>query len=291
MARKTMQSWITEALIDEDKESKISMLALVHFRGQAEQELHVVKFGSRQWTAKALADLFRGKAETYAQDLTGVQEFCLLAFYNKGEAEARFPFRINGEQEYGGLATEGPTGQGLVQQAMRHTEAMVQSCFRANAAMHDNQAAMIGQLSGMLQKTFSERNEAYELVTKLTMAIAQGRHEGRIKELEYERSSGERKELFRLLPALTNTITGKEVFPQETADSALIDALVESLDEQGIQTLSSVVPKQLWGAIAARMVPVLERRKAQRENDQRILKSGIDPETDASGDIAETAAE
>lgn len=290
MARKTMQAWIQEALTDEDKEGKCTALVLVHFVGSTEREIHAVKFGGRQWTAKDLANLFRGKAETYSQDLTGVQEFCLLGFYNKGEPEARFPFRINGENDYGGLSTEGPTGTGLVQQAMRHTEAMVQACFRANASMHDNQAAMISSLSNMLQRTFQERNEAYELVTKLTLSITQGQHDGRMKELEFKRSSDERREMMRMLPALANTITGKEVFPQETADSALIDALIESLDEKGIETLASVVPKHLWGAMASRMLPVLERKKAQRDNDARILKSGVDPEVDAGGDVTESAA-
>ena len=140
--KQALADWIREALDDPDKEGPCTALSLVHVTGTSGgpfyEEIHTVKIGSKAYDPHALDKMFMHKAQSYAQELTGVQSFCLFAFYNNlSEPGAKHPLRISGELDFGGLATEGPTESGKTSQNMRLTEAIVQGSFRQNTVTFD----------------------------------------------------------------------------------------------------------------------------------------------------------
>lgn len=285
MARQTIEQWIHEVLTDPDKNGPCTAIALVHRVGVKEQELHSTKLGGRQWDAKGLAKMFLSKAENYASELPGVQTFNLLAFYgDRSEWEAIKPFMVNGEADTGGLATEGPTKEGFLQQCMRHTEAMTQMALRNNQAVMQ---AMQGMMEQVVRENMSlrrENQEATTIVRDAVIRLTESKEDRAMKRAEYERKTAERQQWLSFGPALINAILGREVFPQASADTALVDMIANSLEEDDLQKLaaSGVIKPHLLGPLAQRMAQTLEKRRLAQGQAAEALKH-VDPELDAMG--------
>lgn len=283
MAKQTLENWIHEAMIDIDKEKGISMMSLVHMVGQGEREIHSTKFGAKQWTARDLAQLFRHKAESYCQEIPGVQSFCLLAFYEQDEPEARHPFMVSGETDLNGLSTEAPDEKGFRMQGMRHVEAITQLNHRSIHHVLDTMARMNENLMKENLDVRKENREGFALMKDLIAAQALNKHEYRIKEMEFERSTEERKKWLDFAPVLVNTILGSEVFPQSTEDSALLETIADSLSEEDLIKLTSVLKPEILGPISARFEKHFKAKKLKAATATNLLK-GKDPADDAAGD-------
>jgi hypothetical protein len=252
--------------------------------GTLEKEIHSVRLGAgKNVHEKQLAELFQHKAESYCQDIPGVQTFGLLAFYGKGEAEARHPFLINSEPDYGGLSTEGPTNQGQIQQMMRHNETAMQIAFRQSNAAFEQLNLNMRIMSEIASKALTENRDYLEVVTKLVLERSTNDHDNRMKQLEFERASEERKNLMRSAPALLNTIFGREVFPQATEDTALIETIADKLSPEDIEKLAGIVPVELLGPLMNRFQKAFEAKQLKRSQEQRLLAK-VNPEDDAAGD-------
>lgn len=283
MAKQTLENWIHEAMIDIDKEKPISMFSLVHMVGQGEREIHTTRLGSKQWTARDLAALFRHKAENYCQEIPGVQSFCLLAFYEQDEAEARHPFMVSGDTDLHGLSTEGPDEKGIRMQGMRHVEAITQLNHRSIHHVLDTMAKMNENLMRENLEVRKENREGFAIMKDLIAAQALNKHEYRMKEMEFERSSSERKKWLDFAPSLINTILGSEVFPQSTEDSALLEAIADSLSEDDLIKLTSVLKPEILGPISARFEKHFKNKQLKAKTATNLLK-GKDPADDAAGD-------
>ena len=191
--KQTLEQWIDEAMTDEEKGPKISAISLVHLKGQQELEIHSIAFGARKWTPKELSQIFRHKAETYSEEIPGVQTFNLQAFYGGDEPRAWKPFTVNGAQDYnGGLSTEGPTPQGLVQQLMRHNEVQFQVYMRAQANLGTAQAQQVQALMDQNQSLQGTVKDFFDVLQKLLLERMTKSHDFRLKELEYQRSTAAR---------------------------------------------------------------------------------------------------
>lgn len=279
--KKTLETWIRERLTDPDKVQQCTAFVLDHMIGQTAQPLHSKRLGSQPVDPHDLAEFFRDVAETHAQDLPGVQTFRMCAFYgDSGFPEAQFPFTVAGKTEFDGLMTEGPDGKGLVAQSMRHSEAIVQLAFRQTQAIFETSERTIRALSDQNSQLMLENREALEVVKSLLLAQADNAHAHRMAELQFQRSSAERQKWLAFGPALVNTILGREVFPQSTADTALIETIADQLTTEQIEQLSGSIPPTLWGPLAARMNKYLESKSVSRPTN--LLK--CDPEADAAGE-------
>lgn len=289
MARKTMDHWIRESLTDPDKDGPCTMLSLVHMVGMQQKEIHTTRLGGgKSWTEKQLSELFRDKASTYAQDLPGVQTFNVLAFYGgRTTPEASFPFLVNPEAAQHGLATESPTEMGRLQQKMRHEEAGMQQIYRRQQVLDEYSLGIIEKQGVMIAGLLEENRDAFQIVKEMLMEQATQRHTREMERLQFERATAERKKLMAFVPPLVNTVTGKEVFPQSTSDSALIEMAAETLSEDKIQQLAAILPPELLGPLAARMAEHLQKKRAAEEQKDRLLSMNgghPDPEGDAAGD-------
>lgn len=288
----TLEQWIVEALNDPDKEGELTMISCIHVIGQAEREVHTVKFGGKKWTPHELADLFMRKCKNTVQDLTGVQYFALLPFYgHRSQPEGRKPFRLQGETELGGqMGTEGPTGTGLTQQAMRHMEAIMALTVRQSAILFEAQNTTIHALSTQLDKTRTENIQAFDAVKNLLMEKATNQHQNRMEALNYKRQTDERSALWKLAPAALNRLTGREIVPESMADTALIETIAEHIASNpqagdAMMRVAQSFPPQLMGMFASRLEQIMKKKREQEEKDEQILNSnGMDPEADAAGE-------
>jgi hypothetical protein len=286
--RVTLESWIKDAVTDDDKEGHITMLACVHISHGAERdEIHAVRFSGKTWTAKELARLFRGKAEAYAQNIPGMQGFALLAFYGgRDEAEAKHRFNVMGEGEYGddGVGiTEGPDAKGLLGQGMRHLEIATQTMMRQTAIVLDASNRTIAALTDQNEKLMRENHEALSVVKEIVMSQVQSQQEFKMKQMDHLRSTEERKKWLTFAPALINSLLGREVFPQSTADTSLVETIAEALSEKDIQQLAGSLPPHLWGPLATRFTSVLQTKRESQETQKQLIET-TDPVAEAGGD-------
>lgn len=275
MQKQTLDQWIREALIDPDKDGACTAISLVHMPG--EKEIHTVKFGAKPRDPKELASLFRGKAESYAAEITGVQTFNLLAFYDqRSEPQARKPILVKGHDEYDGMVTEGPDAKGQTMQGMRHLEVVMQMGLRHTSNLLEGSSKTIDALLRQNQQLMQENRDSFDIVKQLMIKQIEGDHTRRMESLAYERASAERAKWLGMAPGLVNTLFGKEIFPQNTADSALIEGMLESLEnlpDHAINVLASNVKPEVWGPLADRLTQRMRTRRLKREETEAITQT------------------
>jgi len=250
--------------------------------GMTEQEVHSVKIGAKAWNATELGALFKHKADGYAQELAGVQSFCLLAFFGglSSSPGARRPFRVNGDTEFGGLATEGPHSQGQLQQGMRLTEAIVQGSFRQNSITYDVMLRYMEQQTRMNVRLADQNEKLFNLL---------GENHVRFMEMQ-QRVMGveERKQLLGMAPALVNAIAGENLFPVAAEENSLIAELANDLTPERVQALQQALPPKVWAMLVTRLTRVLEEKKAAQQSAQEtgesILAQGVEAESDVVGE-------
>lgn len=287
--RKTMNVWIREAMNDADKDGQCVMMSLLHMVGSQSRELHCTKFsGSKSWTPDQLADMFRSKAETYAQDLPGVQTFNLVAFYGTStEPQAFYPFLVKPESDGAGLVTEAPTEMGRLQQKMRWEEGLLSQVYQRQARQDEFMMRLLENLAKQNAALMTENHDAYTIVKDLLMQKGLDDHNRAMQQLQYQRDSEERKKLISFAPVLINTLLGREVFPTSTTDSVLIDQIAENITEEQIAMLSQFIKPEVGGPLAERMRAHLEKKRKEEEAQVRIkgmlANQGLDPLADAAG--------
>ncbi len=299
MARQTLEGWLLEAMTDEEKgmvenpETKAQepvkcyRIALMHLTGLVLNEVHTIDFGAKSWTPKELEKLFRGKAESFAQDLPGAQTFKLLAFYGtSAEPQAAHPFLIEGQTEHPGITTEGPNGTGVVQQAMRHLESRISMADKAaqvafqNIAQASNAWAGVAQMmAGQVVTLTKENNEVMTLFKQMTIEKAAADHSNKMAQLEFERKTAERRKLMTFVPVLANTVAGREVFPQSTADTALVEAIIDKFSLEEIAKLGMLLPPEVMGPLSARAEKRLKEQRQLRE-EAEVIAGVLPKQTD-----------
>jgi hypothetical protein len=265
MARKriTIEQWITEALSDPDKGKACTALSLVHVRGVGQEEVHTKPLTGTV-KAKDLAEFFIARATGFAQDLAGIQTFRLLAFYGSNEPQGAFPFTVaDGELTGGGesaFAKHEPTQTGLIGQLMKHNEQTMAMALDLAKTMA---VSAVQREAAMRQ----EVSEAQLIVRDVIMNMRKEAHEWRLKELEFQRSSDERRMLGKALPSIINHLSGREVLAGSYADSELLDALAMRVKPEMLQQLiaMNILTQEQGTLLAARFAQAVEERKKEVE--------------------------
>jgi hypothetical protein len=269
---KTLELWIKEALSDDEKDGLCTALGLVYRKPEGgTKEIHTVKLTGKTWEPKNLADLFTGKAETFAQDLPGRQTFEILAFYGgRREAEAQHPFGVqDGEISAGGAGRsikETPDNVGLTAQLMRHLERKDEALQGIIAGFSAVTLQMHQRTIEREEKMRDEVNEAYTIVREMIMDRKKADFDMEMAKLKYQRDSVNQERLMKQAPGLINVAAGREVFPQSTADTALMDALalrftpehVDAMVAMGMMTAEESGPLKLRIAQAHEQAKKLE---------------------------------
>jgi hypothetical protein len=275
--RKSIADFIRQCATDDDKDKPLSQIVLVHMIGASPKQLHEKKI-TPNLDIDGTAEMFRGKAEVYAQDLPGAQMFQLLAFFGTNEPQAFFPFSLSGLAIQEGITTEAPTPSGSLQQMMRHIETLYQVNLRTSTQLHDSQYRVIDQMAARQEQYMRESNEAREMILNIALRQATENHEHQMRELEYERQTKEREKFMALAPALANTITGKEIFPQSTGDTVILEALARHVKPEMVAGLAGMLPPQVVGMLMNRFSQIADKQAKESEAIRRIAPGDPDKE-------------
>lgn len=287
--RKPMDVWIREAMLDEEPGEKLKQLRLIHMVGMQQRELRTTVFGTKAFTPENLAKMFRGLAETHVQELAGVHTFELQAFYgDRTEPEAYYPFLVNSEGDHSGLYTESPTEQGKVQQNMRHAEMVIQQAYRRQERLDELTIRFAEMQANYVVRLTDDNREMFAVMKDMMMNASLNSHQHQMQQLQYSRETEERAKFLSYAPALINTILGREIFPQNNADTALIDAAAEALGEDDIMKLAGIMPPELMGPLASRIEQAMAKKRRKQEEMDRIRLAAAnhpDPAADAAGEM------
>jgi hypothetical protein len=286
--RQTLSSWILEVINEKHDDQQCSAISLVHLVGTQEREVHTMKLGVQDYNAETMAATFQHKAESFAQDLSGVQMFCMLAFYgdNVSEPQARHPLRINGDTGYEGLATEGPHEAGRIQQQMRLTEAIVQGSFRQNSITFDVMLRNMELQQRMIQTYDNQNKQLFDLSRGLLIEKVEQQQKFDLEKLKLE----ERGKLVDMIPVLANSLLGSEVFTPASADASLIEAIAANITPESLPALQQAIPPKLWPLLADRLLKARKKLEEKQAQGRKLIESGADPAADAAGEVSETPA-
>lgn len=291
-----MDSWIADVMSDPEHDGPLAALVLLHVRDGKDTSLDQIRFtGAKQWKASELALRFRSRAEAYAQDIPGSQTFNLLAFYKTGqgddastasEPEGRFPFVIMGEATANNsLGTEAPDNKGQVQQGMRHLEVMFTENLRMGRALREHYETSMQLLSEQNRTLNQEVIGVTKMLREMYLQSRGEEHRMHLEEQKMDQTAKLLEGLVKFAPALVNTLTGKEVFPQPTADTALVEALIQSATPELVQALSSTLPPQTMGLLASRLEKGLEARIQAEQSAGNVLRHKLTGEADVAGEL------
>ncbi len=263
--RVTIEAWLLDALSDPDKGGPASVVTLVYVKpGGSHQEIHSKNLKGATHNPKSLADFFMNKATGYAQDLPGIQTFKILAFYGTDQPQAEFPFTVaDGEMTAGGetaFARHEPTTQGLLAQLMKHNEQTTSMLMQIAQTVTVQAVLREGQLRG-------EVAEAQAIVRDVIMNMTKENQAHEIAKLQFARETEERRMLGKALPAAVNYIAGRDVLPQELADSNILDAMAEKVKPEHLTLLvqMKILTQEQATLLAARFTKTLEQRTKERE--------------------------
>ncbi len=288
--RKPLDVWIDEAFKDRDKSLPCTQLTLVVMIGMQEKELHTVKLNpGHMLSPQELSDLFIGKATTYGQDLPGTQTFQVLAFYqDRKEPEARYPFApvIPTDIRSTGLTTEAPTAQGVLQQEMRLKDQWMAQVFQRQVHMdrtaierEERDAARAREDRQYIRDLQQENRECFAVVKETMMMLADTQHEKKMAQLQFQRSTEERKKWLSFGPVLINQLLGREIFPQNVEDTAIVEAVADALSEDQIKHLGMVLPPTLWGPLSARLERAMKEKRETQEAMAALPAGDMSAET------------
>jgi len=265
--------------MDDVTPRKPLMISLMHVTSGIKNEVQSLKLGSKQYEPKQLADMFNGIADEHSAGLSssesgsGQEAYNLVVFYDDMPDLPQCPLPLM--RRTGPLAladdpitTEPPTPKGELAQSMRHRDVWMEFVLNMTARTYSAQIETIASQGRELQTLRKENQETIEIAKEMILEKAADTHSHRMQELDFERKSEERKRLMAAAPPLINQLLGREVFPASHVDSALVDGLMEDLDETTIQKLTEVLLPKLKPETAAlligRFTQVIEAQNAKK---------------------------
>jgi hypothetical protein len=296
---KTLEQWLSFALgtadfIKEDGTPGVCVgFSLHHVNGSVEKEIHGMSVAGKTFNdsqVKQLAEMLEGLAQTDAQSLPGLQRYIVYALYDGFSApKARYPFAVNGHisNRPGDFSTEPATPEGRLTQRMRHDEAYSQLLIMGTGQLVQAQANLIRLQGDRLDQTMRENRDMLEHTVQMLMEQATQNREHDLKVLAFERNTKMLQGMAKVAPAMLNTITGKEVVPQSTVDTQILETIADVLDENTLAQLAPVlakVPPEMQGVLFSRLEQITKKKEAEKQRVDKALTTS-NPENVANAEL------
>jgi hypothetical protein len=278
--RDEIRDKIREAHAEVEVDGGLSMLGLIHYdsRGQ-ENAIHVLtqKSGAKFTDPEQGADLFWTMARRHAGGLSGAQQFAIVFCYgNSGKPVRSLPFMMAGATAIHGshgLSTEAPTATGMTQMSMRMAEITLQGAVAERAAILQVMASMLTELRNAHRETTTEARELFLGLRRLAIETAQAQQDQAIKVISAKRNAGLAHEALKLMPAALNGLTGREIFPAATADTAHLRALMLMFDDEQLRMFAKAASQkgpEAEAAVALIVNRLAELRREEAEDAKRL---------------------
>lgn len=279
MAYQNLETFIDECI--SDPERKCMMLTcLYELPTGGTKEVQSVPLGGKTWDSATLYRMFKGIAESHVQDRPGLHTFILQPYFDgKTTPDRSRTFIVSdGEIKNGGagrVVTEHPTSNGLIAQQMRHNEELVRTAVSLVQTMAGTWMTERRELLVHENNSRRELNDSYQIIRELMMSASDREHANTMRQLEFERSSKERELMVKMAPSLLNAVSGKEVIPNETGDSALIDMIAQKVGPDQITTLvqAGIIPAEMAGPLTLRFNQARDK-KLKEDAERKRLPEG-----------------
>lgn len=283
--RVTVEAWLREALSETDP-GPASSVSLVHMLG-GDQFNEV-------WSARvnpgldivSFSKVFKTKADVYAQDMSGMQQFALWVFYdNENEPRARHPFKVAGRSHYDG-ETEAPDVKGQTAQQMRHYETAMGQIFAQQQFLMKHTTQVLEDSENRARRVMSENEQLITIMKQTMIEKLNFEHGKEMEALKYKRNSEAIAKLLAIAPVLVNQLTGKQVFPESTTDTILLKEIAKILmaNPDAIAMLTSIVPADKAGPFMARLGQIQDEMAAEARQQAALYPPSLNPEANAAGD-------
>jgi hypothetical protein len=251
--------------------------------GSSPTQLHSKRIGSSAQDPKELARLFWDIAETYCQDLPGAHTFRMTAFYGNGDQwQSVLPFVVTGRQDFDGMLTEGANIQGQMGQGMRWLEKGLSLVMAQTATLLDASNETIRLLTGSNSRLIEENHHAFEVVKDMVVERELNSRNFDFEKMKYESGVKTRDKWLGLLPPLANKLSGREIFPQNTEDTAILQALANELTGEDAEKIAVVLQKkpELLAIVAKRLNELVDdpNKKATITEETALAKTSPEGE-------------
>lgn len=282
-----MCAWLKEQFETiEEVEGALAALVLFHYSSANADISEIDGIRSNQtnlgWgDCEKLSARFGSVAQRFARGISGggQQQFQIHAVYGTSQKPKRvYPFLKMGQINFmnttaaGGLATDPPTPMGMNQQAMRWGERLVDRTFGYGEKLMDSQQRALDKRDTTIESLTKENRDLFLALRQVLIDTVKLEHDKRINELQFLRSSNERAKLIRLLPALANGIAGRQIFPENAEDSALVRELAEVSDPETVEKLRSILAVKSPEAAALLMNRFEEKQKERKQDVENFEK-------------------
>jgi hypothetical protein len=281
-----MCAWLKEQFEAVEEEGALAALVLFHYSSANADISEIDGIRSNQtnlgWgDAEKLSNRFSAVAARHAKGLQGggQQQFQIHAVYGTSQKPKRvYPFLKMGQINFGimsaasGLVTDPPTPMGMNQQAMRWGERLVDRTFGYGEKLMDSQQRALDKRDTTIESLTKENRDLFLALRQVLIDTVKLEHDKRINELQFLRSSNERAKLIRLLPALANGIAGRQIFPENAEDSALVRELAEVSDPETVEKLRSILAVKSPEAAALLMNRFEEKQKERKQDVENFEK-------------------
>jgi hypothetical protein len=287
--RVTLSEWIDTISRDPDR-GILTAISCKHLVGgpygtQTGDEVGGLTFvQGKPWDVKETALFFQSRCQTYAQDLPGTQRFKLFAYFGSPEPAAFFHIEVTGRTLYEHGETEEATDRGSRGQGMRLTELIVGKTFSKDNELWNMAKILLTEMKQDRDEHRQEARESFGIIKELLQEKIANVHEQKMKELEFERSTQERKKLILLLPAIVNFVTGKKIMGEGNADTAILQTAAEvirKLPPADKTRALEMMPPELAIVMGARLKELADQQEVE-EQATRLLASAntADDESD-----------
>ncbi len=288
--RVTLEQWIDEISRDPDL-GVISAIQCRHLVADSlgDEVAGVVVQSGKEWSPKKVSELFMGRAKVFSQDLGGIQKFKVQAYFGRAEPSATMHFTVSGRTSYHG-ETEQSDSKGLLSQGMRLGELVVQRSFAKDSELWDVTKYLLAETKRDRDYYHGRCLEAEQVVMKLVKDQIAANNEQRMRELEFARSTEERRKLIMLLPAIVSHFTGHKIVSEGQADTAILETVAQHVrkmppDVQG--KIMSVIPAELQIILGARLKEIGERQSAEEEAIRSLASAKTKDQKEADEQIVQ----
>jgi hypothetical protein len=274
MAKKiSIEEWVRDALTDPDQDAPCSAIALMHDVDGNRKEILTKKFGSKEGGPERIARLFTGRMESCAAALAGQQVFWLYAFYGATEPGNTHPFPLMGTLAYDDYSSEEPNRKGQAQQEMRLKESWMGFSLKAiEGANRDTReaaqvvAGIAKQQLAMFSQLMEENSRARDRHMQYEQEAFEREQSKAMELAKYNRDTQLMASGLKALGPLANVLTGRELVPQSTVNTAIVEGLFEAVPEDAFQYLIGNLPKEQQAIIIDQKTKwMIAKRKAAEE--------------------------
>lgn len=261
---------VVRRMLTTDNEGACTRIAVLHVVDSGSKEVevfHAGPFVGSKWTPELFTKNVIERTQVFAQDMPNVQQFRIVAFYGgRTEIEDHHYFNVNNASQNMGTFTEGPDERGIKAQTMRHVEGLAQMYMRGNSHLSEVQARTIEAMAHERETLRRENFDMMNIFKEMMIEKVNQNHEHEMKRISAKRAADLQNQLLKLVPAFANTITGRDIIPQSTEDTAIVEMFAESVKPEQLGMLISVLPPELAGVLVSRFKKHEDKKRAEEES-------------------------